>query len=36
MMRDHVHTMIAIPPKHAVSRVVGFINGKSAIHVARV
>lgn len=33
---DHVHTMIAIPPKYAVSRVVGFIKDKSAIHLARV
>lgn len=36
MMRDHVHMMIAIPPRYAVSQVVGFIKGKSAIHVARV
>ena len=28
--------MIAIPPKYAVSQVVGFIKGKSAIHLARV
>lgn len=33
---DHVHMMIAIPPKYAVSQVVGCINGKSAIHLARV
>ena len=32
---DHVHMMIAIPPKYAVSDVVGFIKGKSAIHIAR-
>ena len=36
MMSDHVHMMIAIPPKYAVSNVVGFIKGKSAIHIARV
>ena len=36
LMPDHVHMMIAIPPKHAVSQVVGYIKGKSAIHVARV
>ena len=36
MMRDHVHMMISIPPKYAVSQVVGFIKGKSAIHLARV
>ena len=32
MMIDHVHMMIAIPPKYAVSQVVGYIKGKSAIH----
>ncbi len=33
---DHVHILISIPPKHAVSQVVGFVKGKSAIHIARV
>ncbi len=32
---DHVHMLIWIPPKYAVSYVVGFIKGKSAIRVAR-
>ena len=32
---DHVHMLISIPPKHAVAQVVGFIKGKSAIHIAR-
>ena len=36
LMPDHVHMMIAIPPKHAVSQVIGYIKGKSAIHLARV
>jgi len=36
VMPDHVHMMISIPPKHSVSQVVGFIKGKSAIHIARV
>ena len=36
LMSDHVHIMIAIPPKYAVSQVIGFIKGKSAIHLARV
>ena len=27
--------LISIPPKYAVSQVVGFIKGKSAIHIAR-
>jgi putative transposase len=35
LMPDHVHMMIAIPPKYAVSQVIGFIKGKSAIHLAR-
>ena len=33
---DHAHMMIAIPPKYAVSQVIGYIKGKSAIHRARV
>ena len=35
LMLDHVHMLTSIPPKYAVSQVVGFIKGKSAIHVAR-
>ena len=35
-MPDHVHMMISIPPNFAVSEVVGYIKGKSAIHLARV
>ena len=35
LARDHVHMMISIPPKYSVSQVVGFIKGKSAIHIAR-
>ena len=33
---DYVHMLIMIPPKYAVSQVVGFIKGKSAIYIARV
>jgi putative transposase len=36
LMADHVHILISIPPKYAVSQVIGFIKGKSAIHLARV
>ena len=36
LLLDQVHMMISIPPKYAVSQVVGFIKGKSAIHLARV
>ena len=35
LMSDHVHILISIPPKYAVSQVVGYIKGKSAIHLAR-
>ena len=35
LMPDHVHMMILIPPKYAVSQVIGYIKGKSAIHMAR-
>jgi putative transposase len=36
LLPDHVHMLIAIPPKYAVAQVIGFIKGKSAIHLARV
>ena len=35
LMADHVHICISIPPKYAISNVVGFIKGKSAISIAR-
>ena len=35
LMVDHVHMLISILPKYAVAHVVGFIKGKSAIHIAR-
>lgn len=35
VMPDHVHMLIAIPPKFAVSSVIGFLKGKSAITIAR-
>ena len=35
LMSDHVHMMISIPPKYAVSQVIGYIKGKSAIYIAR-
>ncbi len=35
MVQDHVHMLISIPPKLAVSDVIGYIKGKSAIAVAR-
>jgi putative transposase len=35
LMPDHVHMMVSIPPKHSVAQIVGFLKGKTAIHVAR-
>ena len=35
VMPDHVHMMISMPPKYAVSQVIGYIKGKSAIHISR-
>ncbi len=36
LMSDHVHMMISIPPKYAVAQVIGYIKGKSAIHIVRI
>jgi putative transposase len=35
LMPDHIHMLVSIPPKYSVAQVVGFIKGKSAIHIAR-
>jgi len=35
LMPDHVHMLLSIPPKYAVAQVIGYIKGKSAIHIAR-
>lgn len=35
LMHDHVHMMISIQPRYAVAQVIGYIKGKSAIHIAR-
>ena len=35
LMSDHVHMLVSIPPKYSVSQVVGYVKGKSAIHIAR-
>jgi putative transposase len=36
LLPDHVHMLLSVPPKYSVSSVMGFIKGKSAIHIARV
>ena len=35
MLPDHVHVLISVPPKYSVAQVVGYVKGKSAIHIAR-
>ena len=35
LQADHLHMLISIPPKYSVAQVVGFMKGKSAIHIAR-
>jgi putative transposase len=35
LMQDHIHMCISIPPKYAVSNIVGYLKGKSAIAIAR-
>ena len=32
---DHVHIVLSIPPSYCVSRVMGFLKGKSAIQIFR-
>lgn len=32
---DHVHMCLAIPPKHSVSSIMGFLKGKSAVRIHR-
>ena len=32
---DHIHMLLSIPPKYAVAQILGFLKGKSAIHIAR-
>lgn len=34
-MLDHVHMCVRIPPKYAVSYIVGFLKGKSAVRIHR-
>ena len=34
-MVDHIHMLIKIPPKYSVAQLVGYMKGKSAIHIAR-
>jgi putative transposase len=33
VVEDHVHLVISIPPKFAVSEAIGFVKGKCAIKI---
>jgi putative transposase len=35
LQADHMHMLISIPPKYSIAQVIGFMKGKSAIHIAR-
>ena len=35
LMSDHIHMLLSIPPKYSVAQIVGYVKGKSAIHIAR-
>jgi putative transposase len=35
LMKDHVHIFLSIPPKCAVSNVVGYLKGKSVISITK-
>ncbi|OSM08767.1 putative transposase IS200-family protein [Magnetofaba australis IT-1] len=34
-MKDHVHLVLSVPPKFSIAMVVGYLKGKSAIHIHR-
>ena len=36
LMADHAHMILSFPPKYAVSQVAGYIDGKGAVHTARM
>jgi len=34
-MPDHVHVLLSVPPKYSIAMLVGYLKGKSAIHIHR-
>lgn len=34
-MPDHIHLLLSAPPKYSIAMVVGYLKGKSAIHIHR-
>ncbi len=33
IQRDHVHVVLSVPPKISISQVMGYLKGKTAIHI---
>ena len=34
-MPDHIHLVLSVPPKYSIAMVMGYLKGKSAIHIHR-
>jgi len=34
-MPDHIHLVLSVPPKLSIAMVLGYLKGKSAIHIHR-
>jgi len=34
-MPDHLHLVLSVPPKYSIAMIVGYLKGKSAIHIHR-
>jgi len=34
-MSDHIHMVLSIPPKYSVAMTLGYLKGKSAVHILR-
>jgi putative transposase len=34
-MPDHIHLVLSVPPKYSIAMVMGYLKGKSAIHLHR-
>ena len=32
---DHIHMLLSVPPKYSIAHTIGFLKGKSAIHIHR-
>jgi REP element-mobilizing transposase RayT len=35
-MPDHIHLVLNVPPKYSIAMVLGYLKGKSAIHIHRI